>query len=317
MTVLVCGSLSYDTIMSFDDKFSNHVLPKHLNIFNVAFSASGLRKEYGGCAGNICYNLGLLGCKSAPVATVGEDSERYIKRMHKIGMASFYVKTIANVYTAQSFITTDITGNQVATYYAGAMHQSHQNILPELIDNPAEIQLGVISPDGNQGMVSHAQQFTEMGVPFIFDPGQEMPSLNEQQLKRFLEQADWMIVNDYEWRIFVEKTNMTIEQVLVYLKALIITKGSRGSEIYTSDEVYEITAVPVKEAVDPTGCGDAYRSGIVYGLINQLGWQTTGQIGALMGAINVANSGAQNHKFTMEEFRGFYQQHYSEELLAL
>lgn len=310
MSVLVCGSMTFDTIMAFDGDFSSHVLPEHIDVFNVAFTAKSMRKEYGGCAGNICYGLNLLGSESYPVATVGSDFGLYFDRMKGTGVPSTYVKVVEGKFTAQSFITTDRTGNQISTFYPGAMTYSDSQDLASIINRHGDITMGVISPDSTNGMVQHASQFQKLEVPFLFDPGQEVIALSKQQLVSFIAQAKWMIVNAYEWQVIKDVTGLDKTGILNQLDALIITRGVSGSEIHTKDEVFMIKAVPVASMADPTGCGDAYRAGVIYGLVNGVDWLTTGRVASLMGAVNAESSGAQNHRFTRDEFFDRYEEHF-------
>ena len=310
MSVLVCGSMTFDTIMAFDGDFSSHVLPDHMDVFNVAFAAKSMRKEYGGCAGNICYGLSLLGCESYPIAAVGSDFGSYFERMKETGVPSTFVKVIDDDHTAQSFITTDRTGNQVSTFYRGAMKYSDKQDVIDIAKRHSPINIGVISPDDTNGMVQHADQFQKLAIPFLFDPGPEVIALSKQQLVNFIAQAKWMIVNAYEWQVIKEVTGLDKAGVLSQLDALIITRGASGSEIHTREEVLMIEVVPVTSMTDPTGCGDAYRAGVVYGLVNGVGWLATGRIASLMGAITAASSGAQNYHFTQGEFFLRYEEHF-------
>jgi len=302
--------MTFDTIMGFDGDFSSHVLPEHMDVFNVAFTANTMRKEYGGCAGNICYGLSLLGCESYPVATVGQDFGLYFDRMKEMGVPSSYIKVVENTFTAQSFITTDRSGNQFATFYPGAMIYSDSQNVKGIVDHHGGIKMGVISPDSTNGMVRHASQFQSLGVPFLFDPGQEVIALSKTQLVNFIAQAKWMIANAYEWQVIKEVTGFDKAEMIDRLDAFIITRGGDGSEIHTKDDTLIIEAVPVASMVDPTGCGDAYRAGVIYGLLNDLDWLTVGRIASLMGAINAESSGAQNHRFTSNEFFNRYQEHF-------
>ena len=298
MSALICGSFAYDTIMVFNDQFKNHILPEQVHILNVSFLVPEMRREFGGCAGNIAYNLKLLGGEGRPVGTVGEDFEPYARWMDACGIDREQVKVIEGTYTAQAYITTDRDDNQITAFHPGAMNQAHQ-IDVSKVDGCT---LGMVSPDGRQGMLDHARQFAEAGVPFIFDPGQGMPMFDGDSLLAFAEQASWLAFNDYEARLMQERTGLDPQQLAERVEAVIVTRGGEGSEIYTRARRYEIPAAPARELVDPTGCGDAYRAGLLYGLMNQLDWETTGRIAALMGACKIEQAGTQNHHFGQEEF---------------
>jgi len=299
MAALICGSLAYDTIMVFHDKFKHHILPDQVHILNVSFLVPDLRREFGGCAGNIAYNLKLLGGTALPMATVGTDFAPYAAWMDSYQISRDYIKIIENSYTAQAFITTDMDDNQITAFHPGAMNFSHENN----ISQAQSVQLGIVSPDGRDGMLQHAQQFAEAGIPFIFDPGQGMPMFNGDDLKQFVAKATWATFNDYEWQLMHERTGMTMEQVANQLKGLIITKGAQGAIIYSGDKTYPIPAAKPHAVKDPTGCGDAFRGGLLYGLMNGIDWETTGRIASLMGAMKIEQNGTQNHFFSLDEFK--------------
>jgi len=299
MAALICGSLAYDTIMVFHDKFKHHILPDQVHILNVSFLVPDLRREFGGGAGNIAYNLKLLGGTALPMATVGTDFAPYAAWMDSYQISRDYIKIIENSYTAQAFITTDMDDNQITAFHPGAMNFSHENN----ISQAQGVQLGIVSPDGRDGMLQHAQQFAEAGIPFIFDPGQGMPMFNGDDLKQFVEKATWATFNDYEWQLMHERTGMTVEQVANQLKGLIITKGAEGAMIYSGDKTYQIPAAKPHAVKDPTGCGDAFRGGLLYGLMNGIDWETTGRIASLMGAMKIEQNGTQNHFFSLDEFK--------------
>ncbi|MES9970824.1 MAG: carbohydrate kinase family protein [Candidatus Thiodiazotropha sp.] len=298
MSALICGSFAFDTIMVFDDHFKHHILPEQVHILNVSFLVPDLRREFGGCAGNIAYNLKMLGGEGRPVGTVGEDFAPYGKWMDECGISREQVLEVPGSYTAQAYITTDKDDNQITAFHPGAMNQAHQ-IDVSKIDGCT---LGMVSPDGRQGMIEHAEQFAESGVPFIFDPGQGMPMFDGDSLMQFTQQASWLAFNDYEAKLMQERTGQSLKQLAQMVEAIIVTRGGEGSEIVTKERVYSIPAAPVKAVVDPTGCGDAYRAGMLYGLMNDMDWETTGRIAALMGAIKIEQAGTQNHIVTPEEF---------------
>jgi adenosine kinase len=302
MSALICGSIAYDTIMVFHDQFKNHILPDKVHMLNVAFLVPELRRETGGCAGNIAYNLKLLGGEPKIMATVGRDFDPYADWMNECGLDMTHIKVIDNSYTAQAFITTDRDDNQITAFHPGAMSFAHDN----KVADAAGVTIGMVSPDGRDGMIEHARQFVEAGVPFIFDPGQGLPMFDGEDLKRFIEQATWVAVNDYEAQLLEERTGMSPHEIAEHVEALIITRGGEGSHIYTKQHRLEIPSAKVREINDPTGCGDAYRAGLLYGLMNDLDWQTTGRIASLLGAIKIEQHGTQNHRFTMEEFKARY-----------
>jgi adenosine kinase len=306
MSVLICGSMAYDTIMVFHDRFKNHILPEQVHILNVSFLVPELRREYGGCAGNIAYNLKLLGGDPVPMATVGKDFQPYAQWMAYCGVSQAFIKVLEHSFTAQAYITTDMDDNQITAFHPGAMSFSHLNDVSKAVG----IKLGIVSPDGKEGMIHHARQFKAAGSPFIFDPGQGMPLFNGEELLEFVEQADWITLNDYEAKLMQERTGLTPEQLAAKVKALIITKGGDGSLIYTDGGILTIPSAKPKTVLDPTGCGDAYRAGLLYGLTEELDWPTTGRIASLLGAIKIETAGTQNHSFTMTEFKDRYHENF-------
>nr|VFK17749.1 MAG: adenosine kinase [Candidatus Kentron sp. LFY] len=299
MAALICGSVAYDNIMVFQDRFKNHILPDKIDILNVSFQVSEMRREFGGCAGNIAYGLTLLGGSALPMATIGSDFASYADWMDTNGVTRRYLKTIDGTYTAQAFIITDLDDNQITMFHPGAMAFSHGNFVSAVGD----VNLGIISPDSHDGMKQHASGFAERGIPFLFDPGQGMTMFRKEDLDIFLEQASWIAVNSYEWEMLRERTGFSTVQVLERVQALIVTQGARGSVIYTRQGHVEIPALPVRQVVDPTGCGDAYRAGVLYGLSDGMDWETTGRIATLMGAISAQHIGTQNYRFTPDDFK--------------
>jgi adenosine kinase len=298
MSALICGSFAYDTIMVFHDHFKNHILPEQVHILNVSFLVPDLRREYGGCAGNIAYNLSLLGGDGKPMGTVGKDFAQYAEWMDSCGVSREHVRIIENEFTAQAYITTDQDDNQITAFHPGAMNLSHENRVQEA----QGIVIGMVSPDGRQGMLDHAAQFADADIPFVFDPGQGMPMFNGDELLRFAEQATWLAFNDYEAKLMEERTGKNPSQLADMVEAVVVTRGSEGSAVYTRNKVYEIPAAPAAGLEDPTGCGDAYRAGLLYGLMNGADWEVTGRIAALMGAVKIEHPGTQNHRFTEDEF---------------
>jgi adenosine kinase len=296
---LICGSIAFDTIMVFGDRFRNHILPDKIHMLNVSFLVPQMRREFGGCAGNIAYNLKLLGDVGYPMATVGRDFGMYADWMKKTGVPADYVKLIESEHTAQAFITTDQDNNQITAFHPGAMQLSHLNEVASAKD----ISIGIVAPDGRDGMIQHADGFAKAGIPFIFDPGQGLPMYDGKDLKRFVEQATWVAVNDYEWQMIQQKTGWSESDVTQQVEALIVTRGAEGSVIHTKGGPITIPCAKPKAVVDPTGCGDAYRAGLIHGLLHGLDWPTTGRIASLMGAIKIETLGTQNHKFTPAEFQ--------------
>ena len=297
-SALICGSMAWDTIMVFKDKFSNHILPDKIHRLNVSFLVPGLRREFGGCAGNIAYNLKLLGDVGYPMATVGRDFGPYREWMSKQGVPADHIKVFDSEHTAQAFITTDLDDNQITAFHPGAMQQSHAN----KVSDAKDVAIGIVAPDGRDGMIQHAEQFAAAKIPFIFDPGQGLPMFGGDDIKRFVDQATWVAVNDYEWELVQQKTGWTARDVTQRVKALVVTRGAQGSVIYTPEGEIEIPCAKAKAVVDPTGCGDAYRAGLLHGLLHGLDWRATGRIASQLGAIKIESLGTQNHRFTKAEF---------------
>ena len=291
--------MAYDTIMVFHDQFKNHILPEKVHILNVSFLVPVLRREYGGCAGNIAYNLNLLGEDAQIMAVVGHDFEPYSQWLNQNRLSTEYIHILDNQYTGQAYITTDQDGNQITAFHPGAMSFSHLNAIPA----NADISIGIVSPDGKEGMQLHAEQFAELGIPFIFDPGQGMPMFDGAELLAFVDQANYVTLNDYESELMQERTGLSLEQIAERVDALIITLGAHGSKIYTDGKCISIPAAKPHAVLDPTGCGDAYRAGLLYGLMNEFDWEITGRIASLMGAIKIEHNGTQNHAITMADFK--------------
>ncbi|MBL0010608.1 MAG: carbohydrate kinase family protein [Nitrosomonas sp.] len=302
MRTLICGSIAYDNIMVFPDHFKNHILPEKIHVLNVAFLVPEMRREFGGCAGNIAYNLKLLGGEPVMMATVGDDYAPYAARFEQLNLTQQHVQQIPETFTAQAFITTDLDDNQITAFHPGAMNFSHLNSVKDTSD----IRLGIIAPDGRDGMMQHAREFHEAGIPFVFDPGQGLPMYNGEELLDFIDKADYIAVNDYEGQMLQDRTGRSLESLANQSKALIITLGAQGSIIYADGKKIEIPCVKPKDIVDPTGCGDAYRAGLLYGIVNNLDWQTTGQLGSLMGSLKIAQKGGQNHRFSRDEIDQYY-----------
>lgn len=302
MSILICGSLAFDNIMVFADRFKNHILPEQIHILNVAFLVPEMRREFGGCAGNIAYNLKLLGGDPVIMATVGSDAQPYLERLDNLGLPRTHVQQIAESFTAQAFITTDLDDNQITAFHPGAMSFSHLNQVSE-----AEgITLGIVAPDGRDGMMAHAKSFAAAGIPFIFDPGQGLPMFNGEELLEFIRLADYACFNDYEARLACDRTGQTLEQLATQLRALIVTRGGEGSEIYADGQRIHIPCVKASQVVDPTGCGDAYRAGLLYGISHGYNWAATGQLASVMGALKIAERGGQNHRPSREDIAACY-----------
>ncbi len=292
MHTLICGSLAYDTIMVFKDRFKHHILPEQIHILNVAFLVPDMRREYGGCAGNIAYNLKLLGGAPLIMAAVGDDAGLYLQRLEHLGLATTHVRRVPDTYTAQAFITADLDDNQITAFHPGAMNFSHHN----QIGDARDVTLGIVAPDGRDGMLQHAREFRELGIPFVFDPGQGLPMFNGEELLEFLRLADYCTVNDYEAKLLTERTGRSLADLAREVKALVVTLGGNGSQIYADGGRIDIPTVPAAQVVDPTGCGDASRAGLLYGIARGWGWPKTGRLASLMGSIKIAHRGGQNHK---------------------
>lgn len=297
MSALICGSLAYDTIMVFPERFKDHILPEKVHMLNVSFLVPEMRKQFGGVAGNIAYNLKMLGGEPFPMATVGDDFGPYQQRLEDLGISTRYVKHLKGEFTPQAFITTDQDDNQITAFHPGAMMQSHLN----KVEDTDGITLGIVAPDGKLAMQQHSRDFERLGIPHIFDPGQAMTAFDGDDLRTFIDQANWLTANDYEFQLIQERTGMNEEQVAAKLEALVITLGGDGSRLITSDGETRIEAVKPESIQDPTGCGDAYRAGFIHGLQNNLDLVTCCRIGSLMGALKVAVLGPQNHVHTLED----------------
>lgn len=298
MSALICGSLAYDTIMVFQDQFKNHILPDKVHLLNVSFQVPRMRREFGGCAGNIAYNLKLLGGHPIPMATVGEDFGPYRAHFQREGIDLSQVREMPGLFTPQAFITTDLDNNQITAFHPGAMERSHENHVHDV----SGVEIGIVSPDSYEGMIQNAREFAEAGIPFIFDPGQAMPLFNGAELRAFIEQADYVTVNDYESNLLAERTGWSEAEIAAKVKAYIATRGPKGAVIYADGEAHEIPPARERAITDPTGCGDAFRAGLIFGILRGCDWPTIGRIGNLMGALKVEHHGTQNQRFGYEEF---------------
>ncbi len=295
--VLICGSIAFDTIMVFEGRFKDQILPDQVHILNVAFLVPSLRKDWGGCAGNIAYSLNMLGGKPVPMATIGHDAGGYFQRLQTLGIETSCLKQISEEFTAQAFITTDLDDNQITAFHPGAMSHSHVN----KVSDAGELALGIIAPDGRDGMMQHAEQFAAAGIPFVFDPGQGLPMFGKPELDRFLELATYAAVNDYEAKMLCERTGMTLEQIAEKLEALVVTRGAEGSWVFTQGQRHDIPCVKAERIADPTGCGDAYRGGLLYGLTEGMGIVNAAKLASLMGSLKIAVKGPQTYQYSREE----------------
>jgi len=310
MSALICGSVAYDTIMVFQDRFRNHILPDRLHLLSVSFQVPQLRREFGGCAGNIAYNLKLLGGDPLPMATAGKDFDPYARWMDECGVDHRHVTRIDTEYTAQAFITTDLDDNQITAFHPGAMNRAHLNDVRET----SGVTIGIVAPDGREAMIEHASQFAECGIPFIFDLGQGMPLFDGDDLRRFIDLATWLTFNDYEWEVVRERTGLDAAAVASKVEALIVTRGAQGSVVHTRGSAIEIPSARAADTVDPTGCGDAYRAGILHGLVNDLDWETTGRLASLMGALKIEQHGTQNHRCPRAEIESRFRESFGRSL---
>ena len=300
MTALICGSMAYDTVMMFEGRFRDHILADKLHVLNVSFLAPAMRRNFGGCAGNIAYNLKLLGGDGLIMATVGHDFGPYAEWLERFGVPRTHVRTVESEFTAQAFITTDLDNNQITAFHPGAMNHSHLN----RVSDCKGVKLGIVAPDGRDGMIAHAEQFATAALPFLFDPGQGLPMFGGEELRAFIERAAWVAVNDYEASLLSERTGWSLEQIAAKVRALIVTRGAEGSWIFSDAKRLEIPVAEAANIADPTGCGDAYRAGLLYGLERGLDWPTTGRIAALLASIKIEHHGTQHHRVGLEEFHG-------------
>ena len=294
MKAVVCGSFAYDNILNFEGNFSDHLIESELNNINVSFLCPNMRREFGGCAGNIIYNLVSIGADAFALGTMGSDAGPYLDWMKNNKISTKYIKVINDSYTAQAYITTDSKANQITTFHPGAMQYANQIKIP--LDE--SVTLGLISPDGRDGMIEHTKQLIEMNVPYVFDPGQGMPMFNKEELEFFTKNASWVVMNDYEFKMYSEITSFTIQNIVQNGKVLVITNGEKGSNIFTDKENLSIQTPKVESPKDPTGCGDAYRAGIIYGIMKSMSLEAIGELSSELGALKVKSFGTQNHKIS-------------------
>ncbi len=292
MSALICGSLAYDTIMLFPERFRDHILPEKMHILNVSFLVPEMRREFGGVAGNISYNLKLLGGEPFPMGAVGDDFGPYQRHFDALGISTRYVRHLTGEFTPQAFITTDQEDNQITAFHPGAMAHSHIN----RVADAEGVRIGIIAPDGKQAMIQHSHDFFEAGIPYIFDPGQAMPMFDGEDLRGFIERADWVVMNDYEYQLVKDRTGLNGRDIAEQVRAVVVTLGAGGSSVYQKGEKTHIDAAPVRQIEDPTGCGDAYRAGLIHGLLNDMDLVTACRIGSVMGAIKIEHLAPQHHR---------------------
>ncbi|WP_322015989.1 carbohydrate kinase family protein [Paraburkholderia sp. J12] len=311
MATLICGSLAYDNIMTFEGRFREHILPEQVHILNVSFLVPTMRREFGGCAGNIAYALHLLGGDARIMATLGAaDAAPYLERLDTLGLSKAHVRVLPDTWSAQAMITTDLENNQITAFHPGAMMQSHLN----RADEAPGIKLGIVAPDGFDGMVQHVEQFAKAGIPFVFDPGQGLPLFDGASLRRAIELATYVAVNDYEANLVSHRTGWSFDEIASKVDALIVTRGEHGSQIYHDGSIEEIPAVKAAQVLDPTGCGDAFRGGLLYGIENGLGWATAGRLASLMGALKIEQQGPQNYAPTRVQINERFKEAFGYEL---
>ncbi|GAC1358983.1 MAG: carbohydrate kinase family protein [Variovorax sp.] len=297
MAAVICGSLAFDTIMGFEGRFADQILPDQLHILNVSFLVPALRRDFGGCAGNIAYALNALGGTALPMATVGSDGGEYVARLEGLGIGTEFVRTVDDAYTAQAMIMTDRDNNQITAFHPGAMQQAHLT----RIEARDDIRLGIVSPDGRDAMVQHAEQFRVAGIPFVFDPGQGLPMFDGDELAQFIEQADWVTVNDYEGKMLADRTGWDHADISRRLRGLVVTLGAEGCEVWVDGEKTHVPAVVPEAIVDPTGCGDAWRGALLFGLEQDWPLVRCAALGNRMGALKIARRGPQNYAVDLKK----------------
>lgn len=294
MSILICGSLAFDTIMTFEGRFAEQILPSQLHILNVSFLVPGMRREYGGCAGNIAYGLRQLGSPAVPLAMIGNDASDYLARLQALGVDTRFIGTTADNYTAQAMIMTDRDKNQITAFHPGSMSQAHGNTVP----TDAGIRLAIVSPDGRDAMLQHAQQLHDAGIPFVFDPGQGLPMFNGEELSRFIELATWVTVNDYEGKMLCDRTGLDFDAIAQRVQGLVVTLGEQGCDVWEQGVSERVAPVRASEVLDPTGCGDAFRAALLHGLLQGWNLRRCAELGNRIGAAKIASRGGQNYRFT-------------------
>jgi adenosine kinase len=292
MAAVICGSLAFDTIMTFEGRFADQILPDQLHILNVSFLVPGLRRDFGGCAGNIAYSLNALGGTALPMATVGSDGADYIERLRSLGISTEFVRQVGDTFTAQAMIMNDRDNNQITAFHPGAMQQAHITKVAARDD----IKLGIVAPDGRDAMLEHAEQFKAAGIPFVFDPGQGLPMFDGKELAHFVDLASWVVVNDYEGKMLSQRTGWSLAEISKRVDGLVVTLAAEGCEVWTSGEREHVPAVAPTAVVEPTGCGDAWRGALLFGL--EQGWALArcAALGNQLGALKIAQRGPQNYK---------------------
>ena len=296
-TTLICGSLAFDKIMQYHGRFADTLLADQMHRVNVSFLVPTLRTEFGGCSANIAYNLKMLGGDPLIMATIGQDGGEYLERFEQMGISTRAIRKIGHAYTAQCFVTADLDNNQINAFHPGAMQFAHENNVADC----GPLRVAIIAPDGRDGMLKHATDCARQNLPFMFDPGQQLPMFSGEELRDFIGKASYLAANDYEFEMLMDRTGLTLADIAARLDALIVTRGEKGSEIYANGECFEIPTVTASAVVDPTGCGDAYRAGLLFGITSGFDWPTTGRLASLMGSIKIASQGGQNHVFTAAE----------------
>jgi adenosine kinase len=306
MRTLICGSLAYDTIMVFRDRFGRHILPDKTHMISVSFTVGDMRREWGGCAGNIAYNLKALGGDPVVMATIGDDGAPYRERLAALGVAADGVRSVAGSFTAQAYIITDLEDNQITAFHPGAMGHSHESRVGD-VDG---VRLGIVAPDGRDGMLRHTAEFRAAKIPFVLDPGQAMTLFSGDELVDMIDAATVVAVNDYEARLIAERTGLTVEEIARRVEALVVTLGAEGSRIHVGSATIHVPAVRPSALVDPTGCGDAHRAALLYGMAQGWDWQKTGRLGSLLGSIKIAARGGQNHAIDRDGVAAMYAKEY-------
>ena len=306
LRTLICGSIAFDTIMVFPDRFARHILPGETHMLSVSFQIGEMRREWGGCAGNIAYNLKALGGEPVVMATLGDDGTPYRERLLALGIACDGVRTVPGTFTAQAFIITDLDDNQITAFHPGAMNASHENRVGD-VDG---IALGIVAPDGREGMRTHVLQFADAKIPFVFDPGQGLPLFSGPELMEMIDAATYVAVNDYEGRMLAERTGLTLDAIAKRVEALVVTEGGEGSRIHADGRTVRLPAVKPVSVSDPTGCGDAYRAGLLYGIVHGWDWERTGRLAATLGSLKIASRGAQNHVLDRDVVAKHYHEHF-------
>ncbi|TIC86188.1 carbohydrate kinase family protein [Crenobacter intestini] len=312
MAILVCGAIAYDTLFSFEDRFDSQILPDQLHKISTTFLAPTMRREFGGPAGNIAYSLAMLGEKPILMGAVGEDFAPYRQHLKHFGVDDRFVKVIPGQYTPQCFGIADRDGNQLMAFHPGAMNYGDSN---HIADVPDAVDVAILSPGGRAAFLQHSRELHAAGIPFVFDPGQELPLLSADEIREIVEMASYLAINDYESELIRERAGLTLDMLRAQVKALIVTRGSKGAEIYADDSVHLIPRVQMDAPpIDPMGCGDAFRAGLLYGIRHGLDWRVTGRLANVIGAIKVTSNGPQNHFFDWGRLSELYLASYGEAL---